>query len=190
MEFSDAELVRKCLDGEDAAFEELVRRYQNMVLGVCYTVTRRPDAVADLAQDAFLRAYESLPKLREPEKFKNWLYGVARRTCIYWLRGLEAPTAPIEEVPDNFFVIPLARTADEISESEELQQLVMETLDGLPEDEREILVLRYLEDNSYKDMAEILGITISAVEARLRKARARLYFRIAKKIGDPTPPQP
>lgn len=187
MELSDAELVKKCLDGEQAAFETLVSRYQTMVAGICFSMTRRHHVVADLAQESFIRAYKSLPKLREPEKFKNWIYGITRRTCIYWLRDLKEPAVSLEDVPENFFFLPHVETADEAALAKDLRELVMQTLETLPEKEREIIILRYLENKPYKELAETLGITASGVEARLRKAKSRLFFRVAKITGDLPP---
>ena len=85
-ESDDQTLVEAVLSGDSAAFEGLVRRYQNLAASIARGMVNNHSQSQDLAQEAFLRAYESLHTLKEPAKFKNWFYGVTRRTCIYWIR--------------------------------------------------------------------------------------------------------
>ena len=86
MEPKDADLVLKTLDGDSEPCGELYDRYAGLIRAICYDTTRSVTCSQDLGQDVFLRAYEKLDSLRDPEKFASWLVGIARQVCREWLR--------------------------------------------------------------------------------------------------------
>jgi RNA polymerase sigma-70 factor (ECF subfamily) len=164
---TDAELVRKSLAGDRAAFGELAERYARPIAALTYALIRDREKARDMAQEALLEAYEALRSLREPAKFGGWLSGIARRRCIYAIRR-ERRAARAEERPPE-----PSGPAAELGRSDEEARL-LEALGGLGRRYREVLVLRHFEGKSYAEIAELLAISVASVEKRLTRARTRL----------------
>lgn len=169
---SDAELVRRSLAGDRAAFGELAERYARPIAALTYAMVRDREKARDMAQEALLEAYEGLRSLREPARFGGWLSGIARRRCIYAIRrerrGVRALAVRAEErraEPPG--------PAAELGRSDEEARL-LEALAGLGRRYREVLVLRHFEGRSYAEIAELLAVTVATVEKRLTRARTRL----------------
>ena len=183
---SDGELVRQVLAGQARAYEELVRRWAGRVMALCHARTGRADAAEDLAQETLLRGYRSLASLVEPEKFGPWLCGIAVRACLDWLKAKERTQIPFSALspdcnPEGF--IPSRAEPDGLAldREEELRQLMAE-VEALPAECREVLMLYYYEDVTYRDLAQTLGVSTATINARLTKARALLRERLGKKV--------
>ncbi|MBI4583167.1 MAG: RNA polymerase sigma factor [Planctomycetes bacterium] len=179
---SDAELVRRTLAGHKEAFEELVRRWTPRVLAVCHSKAGRYQAAEDLAQEALLRSYRALSSLAEPEKFGSWLYGIALRTCLDWVKAKERSQVTFsalgpDQDPPNFAARNEAGIADPLEEAEELGRLLDE-VEQLPEKLRRVILLFYYDDLSYQDIAAMLGVSTATINARLTKARLLLRERL------------
>lgn len=175
----DAALVRDVLAGEDCAFEELVRRYQKMAVSIAYGMTGDYTHSQDLAQNAFLSAYKSIHTLKDHSKFKNWFYGVVRRTCIYWIRkqkneysieGIDADGVIFES---NEARTPLA----ELTKEEE-KNMIQQAVQDLPEKYREVILLFHFHSRSYEEIGDILGLTYAGVDSRLLRARNMLKDKL------------
>ncbi|MHC4917332.1 MAG: RNA polymerase sigma factor, partial [Planctomycetota bacterium] len=155
-----------------AAFGELAERYSRQVAAVTYAMIRDREKARDLAQEAFLEAYEALRSLREAARFGAWLVGIARRRCIYAIRrerrAARALAAKAEEPREQ----PLG-PAGELSRTDEEARL-LEALGRLGRRYREVLVLRHFEGKSYAEIAELLEISVATVEKRLTRARNKL----------------
>ena len=176
----DAELVRRARAGDADAFGQLVQRYETRILRLVRGFVPGDDA-ADVAQDAFLKAFRKLPEFDERARFYTWLYRIACNTCLQFLRkksrGRETVNfddlAEVEieghESPD-----PL----DEI-ERRDLARRLEQALGQLPDSQRMVLVLGPIEGRSYEEIAEILGLTVPVVKGRLHRARENIR-RICK----------
>lgn len=176
MDASDGDLVASAREGRREAYDELVRRYAAKISAVCGSRMGRRGPVEDMTQEAFMRGYRALATLEEPEKFGSWLYGIAVRACLDWLKSkarsqvsLEAlgPAGEAAHVPDG-------------APDEERQKRVLDGVEGLPEIFREVVMCFYYKKQSYQEMSAMLGITPAAVNARLTKARALLRERLAR----------
>ena len=183
---SDGDLVHQALAGRAQAFEELVRRWAGRVTALCHAKVGRADMADDMAQEALLRGYRALSSLAEPEKFGSWLCGIAVRACLDWLKAKERTQIPfsslgVDRNPEGF--IPCRPETDgfALDREEELQQLMAE-VEALPEDYRQVLMLYYYEDVTYRDLAQTLGVSSATINARLTKARAMLRERLCKKM--------
>ncbi len=180
---TDADLVSLARNGHANAYAELVRRWSARVLAVCHARVRMRDAAEDLAQETLLRGFRSLARLKESEKFGPWLCGIAERICLDWLKSKHnnqvtfsdlAPDGRGSDLPaDDCDVAAALGRADE---REQLMRQVESLSDGL----REVLMLYYYHDMTYRDMAELLGVTPAAVNQRLTRARARLRAQMSK----------
>jgi RNA polymerase sigma-70 factor (ECF subfamily) len=178
---TDGELVRQTLAGRPAAYEELVRRWSAPVLALCHAKTRSADAAEDLAQETLLRGYRGLATLGEPEKFGSWLRGIAHRVCLDWIKTRPGRAVTFGELSangnaDEVLGIAAGTNGDE-AQADRLRQL-MAQVEALPDDYREVLMLYYYQDVTYRDLAELLGVSAATINARLTKGRALLRARL------------
>jgi RNA polymerase sigma-70 factor (ECF subfamily) len=183
---SDGELVRRTLAGQPQAYEELVRRWAGRVLALCHARVRRAHTAEDMAQETLLRGYRALKTLADPEKFGSWLCGIAHRACLDWLKSKQRSQIPFSALgPDSDVESsPGAAAEDEglaLDREEERRQLLAE-VGRLPEECREVLMLYYYDDVTYRDLAVLLGVSPATINARLTKARALLRERLGNQI--------
>jgi len=180
----DAELVREARSGTTAAYTELVQRWSARVLAVCHARVRRRDIAEELAQETLLRGYQSLATLESPERFGPWLRGIAQRVCLDWLKAKQTGQVaftelPLDQQPSDF----LANHPDSaVERADELQHL-MSVVGQLPDEYREVLMLYYYQDATYRDLAELLGVSVATINARLTKARALLRERLITRVS-------
>jgi len=166
---SDEVLIRRARRGDREAFGDLVYRYREGAVNVVYRMCGDVHLAEDAAQDAFVRAWEALPRYRHRGTFKAWLYRIALNCARDALRR-QRPTADVDGLP--------LRSDAPGPERQMLQQeratRVQEAVLGLPEASRAALVLREYEGFSYKEIAETLDIPMGTVMSRLHYARSRL----------------
>jgi RNA polymerase sigma-70 factor (ECF subfamily) len=180
---TDGELVRQTLSGRSGAYEELVRRWAARITALCHAKIGRGGAAAeDLAQETLLRGYRALPSLDEPEKFGAWLYGIALRTCMDWLKAKERSQVTFSDLgadhnPEEFLCSQPRFDEPELDRADEIRHLMSE-VETLPEQYREVLMLFYYQELKYRDIADVLGVSTATVNARLTKARAILRERL------------
>jgi RNA polymerase sigma factor (sigma-70 family) len=175
---SDAELVRLARAGQTEAYTELVRRWSGRVTALCHTKVRRGHLADDLAQETLLRGFRSLGSLSHPERFGPWLCGIALRTCLDWLKArqnAQVPFSALEHDPGESLADPHPALPDR---EEERRRLLTE-VEALPDDYRKVILLYYYEDVTYRDLARLLGVSASTVNARLTRARALLRSRLS-----------
>ena len=162
---TDAELVAAVRDGEVEAFAVLVERYKDRVVAAAYHLTGDRDAAEDLAQDTFVAAFRQIHKLRDPSRVGAWLHGITQRLSYKHLRRASRLT---DLETDRMEAVPAP--PDRIDEPGELCQLLNE----LPEQYRQVLAARYLEDLDYEEIAQVLGTTVNNVRVRCHRAKNRL----------------
>jgi RNA polymerase sigma-70 factor, ECF subfamily len=173
---NDADLVARVLSGDREVFALLVGRHQEMLYRHAFGMVRSPDAAADLTQDSLIRAYTRLAECQDPARFGAWVFRILRNLCLDYLKDRRRNTVPLEE--DTAF----AREMDdpEVSmEQAEAREAVLRALELLPEAQREAFLLKYVEDRSYEEMAELLGASISALKMRVMRAREALQTHLA-----------
>lgn len=191
---TEQELVSRAKQGDQEAFSKLVEANQNRIYTLALRMTGSPEDGADLAQEAFLRAWRSLPSFQGESNFSTWLYRLTSNLCIDFLRRekrRKAVTAavpldgeedsPPAQVPDHRF------TPESELERRELRAAVDRGLAKLSDDHRQVLVLRELEGLSYVEIAGRLKLEEGTVKSRI--ARARLALRnILLADGNFSPP--
>src|SRR5262245_61892416 len=144
----DDDLVRQSLSGRTEAFEELVRRWTPRILAVCHARVGRAGMAEDMAQESLLRGFRSLKTLAEPAKFGAWLQGIATRTCLDWLKAKERTTVSFSSLgldgrpPEEAARRRASGGEPELDREDELQRL-MEKVESLSEEYREVLMLFY-----------------------------------------------
>ena len=163
----DATLIRRVLDGETAAFEVLVERYQRVLYTVALRMLGNRDDAKDATQTAFVRAYERLASFDEQYKFFSWIYRILMNECLNLLRGRR----PEDELS------PALATAGgpyEAAVSSERRTQIQAALLQLTPDHRAVIVLRHFAGLSYDEVGDALGVPSKTVKSRLHTARQRL----------------
>jgi RNA polymerase sigma-70 factor (ECF subfamily) len=183
---SDGELVRLTLAGQTHAYEELVRRWAGRVTALCHARVGRAGVAEDMAQETLLRGFRSLRSLSDPHKFGAWLSGIAVRACLDWLKAKERTQVPFSVLSrDGNAEAALGRRAEVDGEAtgqaDEIDYLLAEVA-RLPQEYREVILLYYYDDVTYRDLAELLGVSSATVNARLTKARMLLRERLGKAV--------
>src|SRR5438270_13825799 len=192
-------LVRAAKQGDDKAFEELVRRYDRNVFRIAQHITQNREDAEDVVQDAFLKAYGNLAQFQEQSKFYTWLVRIAVNEALMKLRRRrpERTVSLDQDVETDEDTIP-REVADWSPNPEqqynqaELRELLQKTIQGLPSGFRTVFVLRDVEGLSTEETAEALGLSIPAVKSRLLRARLQLrerlsrHFKKKKNNGDKT----
>jgi RNA polymerase sigma-70 factor (ECF subfamily) len=167
------ELVARCLDGSTGAFEPLVRRHEGAALVVARSLLGDPDEAADAVQDAFVRAYRTLGRLRPGSAFGPWFRTIVRNLCLDRLRSPARRRQSLDEqvVDPRVWSEP---AGPEASERHELSMFVQAALAKLTTEHREVLVLKEMEGLAYEEIATLLGVPKGTVGSRLFHARAAL----------------
>src|ERR1700694_4777036 len=178
-------LVRAAKQGDDAAFEELVRRYDRNVFRIAQRTTQTGEDAEDVVQEAFLKAYGNLAKFQEQSKFCTWLVRIAVNAALMQLRRRkpERTVSLDEEVKTEDDSLPRevadwSPNPEQMYNQAELRDILTRTIQGLPEGFRTVFVLRYKEGLSTEETAEALGLSIPAVKSRLLRARLQLRERL------------
>jgi RNA polymerase sigma-70 factor (ECF subfamily) len=174
---ADTELVVRALSGREDGFEELVRRYQRPIVAYVYRMVGDYDSALDLAQEVFIKVYNSLGRYRPEFKFSTWIYRIAHNAAIDHLRRQGA--ARIEEMevegPEGTtFEKPLASkapTPEQETERGERRAEIEEVVAALPPAYRELIVLRHSHDLSYDEIAEVTSLPLGTVKNRIFRAR-------------------
>jgi RNA polymerase sigma factor (sigma-70 family) len=177
---SDRDLLARFAVGRDeAAFAELVRRHCRMVLGLCRRVLGHAQDAEDAFQATFLVLASRAGRIRKKAALASWLYGVAHRTSLRALAHRQRRReVPLEEATP--MTSAAAAPLDEVTARHELETLD-EELCALPKRYRDPLVLRYVQGRTYEEIAEELGLTVTAVEGRLKRGKGELRMRLARR---------
>jgi len=178
MERSDVDLIQQTLAGDQHAFTILVNRYQKQVHTLVWRKIGDFHIAEELTQDIFLKVYKKLSTLKPPYHFPGWLYVIATRHCISWLRKHRPSTASLSEmstleIEEHYYQeYEAARSA--ASAIEHQRSVVKQLLQKLPESERTVVTLHYLAEMSCESIGEFLGVSPNTIKSRLRRARKRL----------------
>ena len=180
----DVQLIRKILSGDDAAFGILVEKYQKSVHTLVWQKIGDYHYAEEIMQDVFLKAYKKLPTLKNPNQFAGWLHVMANRLCIDWIRKQtrirqQQPTmqslegARLEEIEESSYIHYLSEQW--LTErTEYCHELIQKLLDKLPENERTVVTLYYLDEMPTKEISKFLGVSVNTIASRLHRARKRL----------------
>jgi RNA polymerase sigma-70 factor (ECF subfamily) len=176
----DQALIQRCQAGDLSAFEPLVEKYRQRVWRLAYRILRDREEAWDVSQEAFIRAYQSLPSFRGQSAFYTWLFRIVvnlatDRVRQRAARGRAFGTEPVPEnewttgLPDDVTARP-----DEEAARREQRRRIGRMLDALPPRFRAIIMLSDVEGLSYREIAEVLNIPLGTVMSRLHNARKRL----------------
>jgi len=172
----DAHWVVRCLNGDVAAFEPLVEKYQRVLFSVARRLLADDEDARDVTQNTFIKAYEGLDSYDPERKFFSWLYRIAVNESL----NLRRTRRPREPLPD---AIPVGGGQLEGIEASERAALIREALKALPDDYREVIVLRHFAELSYQEISDATGVPESTVKSRLFTGRRRLGELLGSTAG-------
>ena len=176
----EEDLVRRAQSGDLDAFEALVRAHEKTVYNLALRMTGQPEDAEDMAQEAFLKVWRALPDFRWECKFSVWLYRIVSNVCLDRLRrqskrqtvslSVEDPDGEESEreIPDEQL------SPERLLERKLTREAVQRGLDTLPDEQRQILLLRELRGLSYEEIGEALALEPGTVKSRLFRARRKL----------------
>ncbi len=186
---AEAQLLEDLRAGDSAAFEQVVRSYGPRMLSVARRILRSEDDARDCLQDAFIQAYRAIGKFEGRSSLGSWLHRIVVNAALMKLRGRKnKPEQSIEDLMPTFDasncrVEPMWQIEESVESMigrREVRELVLASIDKLPESYRNVLLLRDIEEYTTTEVAETLGINSGAVKVRLHRARAAL-----KKLLEP-----
>ena len=173
------EIIRSVLRGNVNDFEKLVTAYEKNVYNLALRMVGDPEDAADMTQETFIKAYRALSSFRGDSKFSSWLYRIASNVCLDFLRSRsrhpQVSLSTVDEDDRATFELPDMRQNPEEQLMKKLgMEAVRRGLEQLPEQQRQILVLRELGGLSYAELAQTLGLEEGTVKSRIFRARKRL----------------
>lgn len=174
---TDQQLVERVQQGDQRAFELLVKKYQHKIMSLISRYVKQPGDVPDVAQEAFIKAYRALPNFRGDSAFYTWLYRIAVNTAKNYLvsRGRKPPGTDIdvqdaEFLDDGHGLKDIASPESQML-SDEIKAVVLEAIDALPDDLKQAITLRELDGMGYEEIAVTMDCPIGTVRSRIFRAR-------------------
>ena len=179
-------IVQRVLEGDTNAFEELVLEYEKKVYNVALRMLNNSEDAADMTQEAFIKAYNSLSGFRGDSKFSVWLTRIVSNLCLDFMRSRNRrPTVSLSVEDDDGEDVQLdiadsSQSPEELLERSLTRESVRRGLQSLPEDYREILLLREIQGLSYDEIADVLDIEVGTVKSRIFRGRKKLCDYLIK----------
>jgi RNA polymerase sigma-70 factor (ECF subfamily) len=177
------DLMSRIAEGDEYAFEVLVRRHQTSVLNLIYRYVGDRTMARDLAQEVFIRVWRATNRYEPKAKFTTWLYSIAANLCLNQLRSSGKKKrflseSPVEEVRTLNGENNVSQSAEEILLAEERSRQISHALQNLPENQRMALILKRYDNLSYGEIAKIMECSVSAVESLLVRAKRNLKEKL------------
>lgn len=171
---ADAVVIQRILAGEKDAYEVIVRKYQARAYRAALGWVGNYQDALDVSQDAFIKAYRALARFDRTRSFFGWFYVILRNTCFNFLRKRKGERAvTLDCVPES-----QVATEDEARRAE-VKRRVWRAIAGLPDGIREVMILKYFEELSYREIAERVGCPVGTVMSRLYYGRKKLKTSLA-----------
>jgi RNA polymerase sigma-70 factor, ECF subfamily len=179
-------LIERCLSGDQAAWETIVRLHWRKVFNIAYKFVGKHDLAEDLTQDVFLKLYKSLDTFDRRANFQTWLISVSRNLCIDHYRSVrkERETVNRDVNPDD--LAPVSTTASPYAKIEQRDRvaLLRQAMAALPETLRTAVLMRDIQELSYQEIADRLRLPEGTVKSRINRGRTELARQIRKLRGD------
>lgn len=176
---TDRELIDRCLNHDEAAWEQIVQRYKRKVFGIAYKFTGRFEEAEDLTQEVFFKVYKALDSYKREQEFSWWLVSISRNACIDYYRSVKRERKVLSgDLTDlrNFRFQGLSPQGN--LEAAERSKSLRLSLSALPDDLRVVLIMRDLKGLSYREIADQLNLAEGTVKSRIHRGRAELAARI------------
>ncbi|OGU51864.1 MAG: hypothetical protein A2080_03280 [Ignavibacteria bacterium GWC2_36_12] len=187
----DTELIKNLKNGNDESFRIIVDKYQRLILNSCYRFVYNRETAEDLTQEVFIEVYRSINMFRNDSKLSTWIYRIAISKSLDYLKSRKRKKrfANSKSLFENEDMIGSTSLKDEIQAPDEQSpeklldnddriKILSLALDCLPENQRIAFTLSKYDEFSYKEIADVLGITISSVESLIHRAKVNLRKKL------------
>ncbi len=184
--YTDQEIIQQIQAGDIDAYKNIVDRYSSQLLNLCYRYLQSTEEAEDATQEVFLKAYSALTDWEPRAQFKTWLYRIAINHCLNIVRRqkiirFQSLQKMQEDVsPTRISGLSHQEPADSVLVTQQKEELIRYFLQQLSESYRHVLILYFYQQLSYKEIAEILNISLSSVESRLFRAKKKLAKIISR----------
>jgi RNA polymerase sigma-70 factor (ECF subfamily) len=172
---TDQQLIEQTLKGDTSSFGKLVERYQDFVFTIAFRIMKVREEAEEVAQDSFIKAYESLNSFRGESKFSSWLYSIAYRKALDALRKNKKYKA--SEIIDDITEGEVSGIEDALHylEDEERKKAIQDCILKLSEDEATIITLYYFQDQSVREISAITRLSEDNIKVKLFRSRKKLF---------------
>lgn len=178
MQQKDLYYIDKVLSGDTASFTILVNRHKDMVFTIVKRILNSREDAEEIAQDVFLKTFQSLQKFKREAKFSTWLYRIAYNTAISKTRKKRIEVSAIEDsIIENYTFDEIIEELDEFS-LDDKRKYFENALKKIPEEDALLLTMFYLDEQSIDQISEISGLSVSNVKVKLHRIRKKLYHSI------------
>jgi RNA polymerase sigma factor (sigma-70 family) len=170
--------IDQILKGDRNVFTVLVDRHKRMVYTFALKMVRVPEDAEEIAHDAFVKAYQSLGSFKKESKFATWLYRIVFNESVSHLRKKKLETLSVDEPRFHYLEASETESFIKVLNDREQKTILLGAIDKLPDDERSLITLFYLQECSIKEIVEITGLSESNVKIKLYRARKRLWEKL------------
>lgn len=173
---SDGTYARRAQNGDREAFRVLIERYEGMVFDLAHQYADSAEDAEDLAQDAFLRAYDRIGDLKNPDRFSSWLYGIALNRCRDYAKNVRRETYAFSHTDQEEANVTTTedRAQDEQLIADERGEQLWAALEELSSTYATPFLLKYRDGLTYKAMSKRMDVSVSALKVRVHRARKKL----------------
>jgi RNA polymerase sigma-70 factor (ECF subfamily) len=173
-------LIERCLSGDQVAWDQIVRQHWRKVFNLAYKFVGRHDEAEDLTQDIFLKIFKALRTFDRRANFQTWLISISRNLCIDHYRSVRKERETMARDVDASDLSPVSRERSPLNQLEQvdLKQIIRQALAELPPALRQAVVLRDLQEFSYQEIADQLGLPEGTVKSRINRGR----FELARQL--------
>ena len=181
---TDEQLVELAVKENPDAFGEIVKRWERKIFALCFGMLSREDEAKDAAQETFIAAYRNLSKFRGDAKVSSWLHRIAINQCLTTKRRAKTRSESFlddeENTAEKVFVAPSHLSPSKTTEQNERLNIVRQAVSSLPEDLRQVVVMKEFEDMTFQEISDNLDLPLSTVKSRLYTALKQLRTKLER----------
>ena len=181
---TDEQLVESAVSGNSEAFGEIVTRWERKIFALCFGMLGREDEARDAAQEAFIAAFRNIKNFRGDAKVSSWLHRIAVNQCLTTKRRTRTRSEDYlndeAEEDSRVFVAPSRLSPLRLTEQKERMEVVRKAVTSLPEELRQVVVMKEFEELTFQEISEILGLPLSTVKSRLYTALKQLRRKLER----------
>lgn len=182
----EQKFIKKCVNGDLKAFDELIEKYEKTAYNIAFRMLKNPEDAMDVSQEAFIKVFKSIKTFNFESAFSTWLYRIVTNTCLDFLRKRNTNVYSIDnpihtdegeierDIPDE------SDTPEELLEKKLTKELVNNSISKLDENHRVVIILRDIQGFSYEEISKIIDCSIGTVKSRINRARKNLKDIIVK----------
>ncbi len=183
-DLTDEQIVELAVNENPDAFGEIVTRWERKIFALCFGMLNREDEAKDAAQETFIAAYKNLSKFRGDAKVSSWLHRIAVNQCLTKKRREKTRSENFLDESDSaeqkFFAAPKNKMPSNLAEQTERLQAIRQAVNSLPEDLKQVIVMKEFEDMTFQEISDATDMPLSTVKSRLYTALKQLRMKLEK----------